>query len=428
MAFLGLSSSIVNQVGSTVGKMVSNPFNRNFFYWYFFPALAFIFFQRFLVGPVAFDIAPPNFVEYANAAFATPAPEESGGEEAAPLEPAATPAPDSQFALPDQSLSSSDYFITLLINFLGVDLLYFILYPFVMGVALNAIAFQLTRFYEGFVPPLKWLLTPLKNRNLAKSKELYGGLFDKRLEYLRLYRLERKLAKAEAETPPSPPPLGEAAFAPDKQTAKEAREQLAQLKRAIQKLHEAIEAKDDARSLPSDPHRVAPTALGNALAVAEEYPFDRYGIDSVLFWPRLRVELDEAALLPLDTAKSVVDGMLNFSLLAYIAGIESIVVAVVVLTRWAPVQPAFTPLAILFGAGALGLALGYGAYRGAVGAAQSMGSLLRTYFDYHRDKVLEKFGLKRPDSLEDEKVMWYKLGAFLRRGESFYFPEEAEAD
>ncbi|MEK7324891.1 MAG: hypothetical protein AAB217_06495, partial [Chloroflexota bacterium] len=102
MAFLGLSSSIVNQVGSTVGKMVSNPFNRNFFYWYFFPALAFIFFQRFLVGPVAFDIAPPNFVEYANAAFATPAPEESGGEEAAPLAPAATPAPDSQFARPDQ--------------------------------------------------------------------------------------------------------------------------------------------------------------------------------------------------------------------------------------------------------------------------------------------------------------------------------------
>ena len=40
MAFLGLSSSIVGEVSKTVSGWVQNPFNRNFFYWYFFPALA----------------------------------------------------------------------------------------------------------------------------------------------------------------------------------------------------------------------------------------------------------------------------------------------------------------------------------------------------------------------------------------------------
>ncbi len=427
MAFLGLSSSIVSQVGSTVGGWVKNPLNRNFFYWYFFPALAFMLFQSYVIGPAVFNKPGPDIVENANRVFApaTPAPE--GGSETPPTEAAPS--------LNGSDLTAGDYFVGLFITFLGVDLVYFILVPFFMGIGLNAIAFQITRFFEGFVWPLTWLLAPLKVRNTAKSKELYGGLFDKRLDYLRLYRLEKKLAKAEAEAPPpSPPPLGEAAFAPEKQTSKEAREQLSQLKRTIQKLHEAIEAKDNAQALPSDLGRIAPTALGNVLAVAEEYPFDRYGMDSVLFWPRLRAELDEATLQPLDNAKSIVDGMLNLSLLSYVAAVEAMVLGVIVAIGRAPVPPATSPLAatsplvILFGSGVLGLALGYGSYQGAVNAAATMGSMLRTYFDYYRDKVLEKFGLKRPDVLEEEKIIWFKLGAFLRRGESFYFPEEAEAD
>ncbi|MBI3244186.1 MAG: hypothetical protein HYZ49_18040 [Chloroflexi bacterium] len=420
MAFLGLSSSIVNQVGSTVSGWVKNPLNRNFFYWYFFPALAFIFFNSYLIGPFALNRPGPDIIKNANEVFAPAEPSPDGSFQDPNAQPDAS--------LDGSGLSAGDYFVGLLISFLGVDLLYFILVPFFMGIGLNAVAFQLTRFFEGFVWPLNWLLAPLKARNTTKSKELYGGLFDKRLEYLRLYRLEKKLAKAEAEAPPSPPPLGKPAFAPEKQTSKEMREQMSQLKRAIQKLHEGIEAKDNARGLPSDLGRVTPTALGNVLAVAEEYPFDRYGMDSVLFWPRLRAELDEATLQPLDSAKGMVDGLLNLSLLAYVAAVEAVVMGVIVALNRAPVAPATQPLVVLFGSGVLALALGYFSYRGAVNAAEMMGSLLKTFFDYHRDKILEKFGLKRPDALEDEKVIWFKLGAFLRRGESFYFPEEAEMD
>lgn len=419
MAFLGLSSSIVNEVGKTVGGWVKNPFNRTFFYWYFFPALAFILFHQFVIRPAAFNEQPPNPIEYANKAFAVPVPAPEGSESPSPE---ATAAPETPaLALPPSDAAVSDYFVALLFSFLGADLFDYVLAPFVMAIALNAIAFQLTRFYEGFVPPLSWLVAPLKRRSIAQSKELYGPMFSKRLEYLKLYREERKLAKAEAAAPPGADALAPAGTP----KAKDVRRQLGDLKREIQGLHEKIEAKGGSQSLPSELNRVTGTALGNTLAVTEEYPFDRYGMDAVLFWPRLRAELDEQTLLPLDSAKGVVDGMLNFSLLACIAAIESIVVIFFI-----PAGLRGEPWRVwaLAGCAAAALIVGYAAYRGAVGAAASMGALMRTYFDYHRDKVLAKFGLKRPDTLEDEKVVWYKLGAFLRRGESFYFPEEAEAE
>ncbi len=424
MAFLGLSGSIVNEVGKTVSGWVKNPFNRNFFYWYFFPALAFILFHQFVIRPLAFNEHPPSLIDYANRAFATPAPAAEGeaapAEETALPEATATPAP-SDFALPEDTGSSGDYFTALFIGFLGADLFTYILVPFVMAIGLNAIAFQITRFYEGFTWPLSWLLAPFKLKNLAKSKELYGPLAEKRLKYLALYRAERKAAEAEAAAPP-----GAEALAPvDAPKAKELQKQLKDIKREIQTLHEAMEKKGSLQSLPCDPNRVTGAALGNTLAVAEEYPFDRYGIDSVLFWPRLRAELDEQTLLPLDTAKGQVDGMLNFSMLSHLAMVESIAVIF------------FIPVALrgeawrvwaLIGVAVVAAFVGFAAYRGAVGAAAAMGSMLRTYFDYHRDKVLEKFSLRRPDKLEDEKIIWYKLSAFLRRGESFYFPEDTEND
>lgn len=431
MAFLGLSSSIVGEVGKTVSGWVQNPFNRNFLYWYFFPALAFILFHQFVIRQVAFGETPPNPVEYANRAFATPAPGPEGqgldsGTEAAPAgdvgsAPAATGTPEpSNFALPRDTGSSGDYFTALLFSFLGVDLFDYVLVPFVIAIGLNAIAFQITRFYEGFVPPISWLLAPLKFRNARRSKELYGPLFEKRLKYLELYRAERKATAAEASSPGGEAPAGTS-------KAGELKTQLRDIKREIQVLHEAVEKWSGGDSLPNDQNRVAATAFGNTLASAEEYAFDRYGMDSVLFWPRLRAELDEPTLLPLDTAKARVDGMLNVSALSYIAAVYAVAAIFFIPPALSGPDQAWR-IWVLIGVAAAAVLVGFAAYRGAVGAASNMGAMMRSYFDHYRDKVLEKFGLRRPDKLEDEKIIWYKLGAFIRRGESFYFPEEAEAD
>jgi hypothetical protein len=49
---------------------------------------------------------------------------------------------------------------------------------------------------------------------------------------------------------------------------------------------------------------------------------------------------------------------------------------------------------------------------------------MRTAFDYYRGNVLQRLNLQMPNDLEEERVLWLKLAAFIRRGESFYFPTE----
>src|SRR6185436_628038 len=113
-------------------------------------------------------------------------------------------------------------------------------------------------------------------------------------------------------------------------------------------------------------------------------------------------------LAPIDTAKSMVDGLLNLSLLAYLTAMISLVAIFFIP---AALRGDWWRVPLLIGCGILALFIGYGAYRAAVGAADNMGMLMRTYFDYYRDKVLEKFGLKRPAKIEDEKIVWYRLTA-----------------
>src|ERR1051325_544762 len=72
--------------------------------------------------------------------------------------------------------------------------------------------------------------------------------------------------------------------------------------------------------------------------------------------------------------------------------------------------------------------IGYATYRAAVASARAVGNAMRTAFDYYRGSVLHRFNLKMPNDLEEERVLWLKLGAFIRRGESFYFPTEFRID
>jgi preprotein translocase subunit SecY len=128
------------------------------------------------------------------------------------------------------------------------------------------------------------------------------------------------------------------------------------------------------------------------------------------------------------TARGVGNGISLIIFAGIIAELPAALVGTLELGRQGALSTGLIISLLVMAVAVVAFIVGYAAYRSAVGAAASMGSLMRTYFDYHRDKVLAKFSLKRPDTLEDEKIVWYKLGAFLRRGESFYFPEEAEAE
>lgn len=74
---------------------------------------------------------------------------------------------------------------------------------------------------------------------------------------------------------------------------------------------------------PSNPADILPTALGNAIAAFEDYPYTRYGIDAVALWPRLVPILKEKKYLEfVAEQKAHFDFMLNMTLVIFVCGVE----------------------------------------------------------------------------------------------------------
>jgi hypothetical protein len=168
--------------------------------------------------------------------------------------------------------------------------------------------------------------------------------------------------------------------------------------------------------LPHNKERICPTSFGNAFAIAEEYSYERYGIDAVLFWPRLRQLMQEKASnhsLLLTQQKTVVDLSINFAFLFGLLAVEAALTSIFL---------AYQNILLIVSIIAIILTISF--YRASVSAIQVLGELIKISFDYHRGLVLEAFNLKMPNNLSEEQVIWVKLATFIRRGDVFYFPEK----
>lgn len=370
----GISQSVFNQAGGLVKDWLKNPLNASFLYWYFLPAAGFVLLQLFFIGPALGHPAPRVF-----------------SIEAGPSKSAAG----------------------LILQLLSGSLFALIILPLVIGVVLSALAGVILRFYQGTVPIMRPLVQPWLNRNQNRCNETYGQLHATRRKYFFLVahgvRLDTKDGQEDAQ------------FVPESDRA----ELSQQLKEEIQGFHERLETSSPVRELPVDVDRVGPTNLANTLSVAEEYPFEHYGIDTAVFWPRLCAEMEPEKLESLTTSFGAMNGLLNISLLSYVFAVECVIVGAGIALAW--IQPAAPPLLRLrwlFVVAPVGVLVGLGAYRSAVRAAYSVGNELRTAFDYYRARILRRFNLKMPDDIEQEQVVWLKLAAFIRRGESFYYPAE----
>ena len=371
---LGISTSVFSEAGGLVKDWLKNPLNSAFLYWYFLPAAGFVLLQLFLIGPVMGHPAPRIFE--ANV---------EGGKGATDL----------------------------ILQILSGSIFALLILPLVIAVFLSALSGTILRLYQGVFPLTKPLFQPLLKRNQVRSGSLYGPLQAKRREYLFLMSHGVRLVNAGGEERAE-------------SVTDEERDRIAeQLKAEIQNLHEGFEMNTNLRELPVDVARVGPTDLANTLAVAEEYPFERYGMDTAVFWPRLCAELGQEKLESISNSFRAMNGLLNISFLSYIFGIECLLVALATKAGWiaTPAGPLLR-LRWLIVAAVVGILVGSGGYRAAVRAAQSVGNDLRTAFDYHRGLILQQFKLKLPDDIEMERVAWLKLAAFIRRGESFYYPSE----
>jgi hypothetical protein len=155
---------------------------------------------------------------------------------------------------------------------------------------------------------------------------------------------------------------------------------------------------------PRDPGRSMPSRMGDVLRTAEDYPRERYGLDPIVFWPRLFPQLSDSLRQALASAQDQLDLLLRLTTLAALHGVAWSVVAVAcrrwVVLWWA--LPAL-PLAWLL-------------WRSAAQAAVGYAALFRSAFDLHRFDVYQQLHWPPPVSPQTERAHGAELILFLLDG------------
>lgn len=78
------------------------------------------------------------------------------------------------------------------------------------------------------------------------------------------------------------------------------------------------------RIYPSSPKQALPSRFGNILRAMEAYPRERYGIDAVLFWPRLIHVMPESYYDKLDQSNNRLAFLVNCAILSFGMTVASI--------------------------------------------------------------------------------------------------------
>ena len=129
-----------------------------------------------------------------------------------------------------------------------------------------------------------------------------------------------------------------------------------------------------------------PTRLGNLLTAFEEYPLRAYGMDSVFYWYRIWVAIDEDLREQVDNQQAVVDSTIYMTAALSITGLVLLIYAVLEKMHIELIYnlPDFY---ILLSIGLSSILCSYLLYRFSLHAHSSFGELFKSIFDMHRDKV-----------------------------------------
>lgn len=134
---------------------------------------------------------------------------------------------------------------------------------------------------------------------------------------------------------------------------------------------------------------VLPTRLGNLLRSAEDYPRSRYGIDTVLVWPRLFPLLPSSFTAGFASSRARLDAALASTALSLLFAVAAPACAMPSGAPWLA--------ALSLVAGALGALTGY---RAALTTALAHGQQIRVAFDLYRGLLLDtaRHGGRPPQS------------------------------
>ena len=152
--------------------------------------------------------------------------------------------------------------------------------------------------------------------------------------------------------------------------------------------------------------RLLPTALGNVLRAAEERVGRRYGIDTVVLWPRL------FPLLPPEHARDVDDEVMQLDLSARLVTTwtaASLSVLGVLVANPHALARHFGWLAVP----ALLAVLARLAYRAAIESALAHASDLEVALDLYRTRVPDAMRMQRTRTLREDRAQFARLCGLL---------------
>lgn len=154
-----------------------------------------------------------------------------------------------------------------------------------------------------------------------------------------------------------------------------------------------------------------PTLLGNLLKGYEQYPDNRYGMDSVFYWPRLWLVIDKDQKEEIGKSWAIADGLLNLSAVSVLAGLFWLAAFTgaefeLLGSRWFPVGDAlFESIVAIAG----WFVLGYALYRLSLPFHRQNGEIFKSLFDLYRDKLRKMTSLAPRES-----ELWEAAWAYLQ--------------
>ncbi len=163
--------------------------------------------------------------------------------------------------------------------------------------------------------------------------------------------------------------------------------------------------------------RILPTTLGNVMRAAEDMPFERYGLNVAVVWPRLYPLLPKEMTSILADQRNQLDIAVRFYL------VFLLIIPISAYFFWAR----WLWLSILIATSA---AMAFASYRAAIAAALAYGQGINTAIDLYRFDLLTSLRLPLPADRDSEIANNERLSRFWAQGfpaNFIYTPKEEKS-
>ena len=145
-----------------------------------------------------------------------------------------------------------------------------------------------------------------------------------------------------------------------------------------------------------------PTKLGNTIAAFEDYPRTRYGMETIVLWPRILPILKRVDYLGfVSQEKAVFDFLLNMGFVAVVLGLETICLGFL----WGDL--------LMLGFALFLMLTSWIWYEGMIVAARQWGITVCVAFDLYRHQLRRELTLRETSSFAEEFGLWKRVSKFL---------------